>query len=84
MAKTYLEEIHHRQAIEDMVDYKRGLRNLKTGTKALSESTGLSPEIAEALLKTFSRDNVTQIRGYSKEPEHLRKSKIGKSNEPKK
>ena len=83
MVKTYLEEIQHRQAIEDMVDYKRGLRSLKTGTKALSESTGLSPDIAEALLKSMNKDNVTQIRGYSKEPEHLRQSKIGKPNEPK-
>jgi len=43
----------------------------------------LDLDVSKALLKSMNGNNVTQIRGYSKEPEHLRKSKIGKSNEPK-
>ena len=41
--------------------------------------------MAKALLKGMNKSytNVTNIRGYSKEPERLRKSKIGKSNEKK-
>tara|TARA_R110002126_G_scaffold254266_2_gene397378 strand:+ start:615 stop:818 length:204 start_codon:yes stop_codon:yes gene_type:complete len=66
-----------------MVDYKRGLRNLDTGSKILSLQTGLDEDISALILKSMKRDNVTQIRGYSKEPDRLRKSKIGKSNEPK-
>jgi|TARA_R110000796_G_scaffold49866_2_gene118471 hypothetical protein len=83
MADTKAGEIKHDAAIETMVDYKRGLRNLDTGSKILSLQTGLDEDISALILKSMKRDNVTQIRGYSKEPDRLRKSKIGKSNEPK-
>ena len=36
-----------------------------------TEISGLSPEISEAFLKPMKRNNVTQIRGYSKEPERV-------------
>ena len=83
MVDTKAGKIEHDAAIETMVDYKRGLRNLDTGSKVLSMQTGLDKDISALILKSMKRDNVTQIRGYSKEPERLRKSKIGKSNEPK-
>ena len=83
MVDTKADKIEHDAAIETMVDYKRGLRNLDTGSKVLSMQTGLDEDISALILKSMKRDNVTQIRGYSKEPERLRKSKIGKSNEPK-
>ena len=83
MAKFKTGKIEHDAAIETMVDYKRGLRNLELGSKILSAQTGLDETLSAIILKSMKRDNVTQIRGYSKEPERLRKSKIGKSNEPK-
>tara|TARA_R100000541_G_scaffold46618_1_gene53725 strand:+ start:799 stop:1053 length:255 start_codon:yes stop_codon:yes gene_type:complete len=84
MVNTKTDKIEHDAAIETMVDYKRGLRNLENGSKILSAQTGLDETLSAIILKSMKRDNVTQIRGYSKEPERLRKSKIGKSNEPKK
>ena len=65
----------HEELIETVVDYKRGLRNLKTGTEELVRISGLTPDIAAAFLKDMKRNSVTQIRGYSKEPERLRKGK---------
>lgn len=69
MAKK--KEYDHDRAIEAMCDYKRGLRNFKTGTAELVEATGLSPEIAGVFLKAMKRDNVRDIRGYTREPERL-------------
>ena len=40
-----------------------------------------NPDVAAAFLKEMKRNNVTQIRGYSKEPERLLKGKKGKFNE---
>lgn len=71
----------HDQIIEAMVDYKRGLRNLDTGSAELARLSGLTPEIAAAFLKSMKRDNVTAIRGYSKEPERLRLGKERKKAE---
>jgi hypothetical protein len=68
-------------AVEIMVDYRRGLRNLKTAALALHQKTGILPEFGEIILQNMKRDNVTQIRGYSKEPEQMRKGKEGKPNE---
>ena len=65
----------HEELIEAVVDYKRGLRNLKTGTEELVRISGLTPDVAAAFLKDMKRNSVTQIRGYSKEPERLRKGK---------
>ena len=70
-------------AVEIMVDYRRGLRNLKTAALALYQKTGILPEFGEIILQNMKRDNVTQIRGYSKEPEQMRKGKEGKPNETK-
>lgn len=74
----------HEDIIETVVDYKRGLRNLKTGSEELARLSGLTPDIAACFLKNMKRNNVTQIRGYSKEPERLRKGKEGTPYEPKK
>ena len=77
-----LRTIKQRDAVvEIMVDYKRGLRNLQTASAALAHHTGILPEFGAALLRSMSRNNVTQIRGYSKEPERTLKGKIGKPNE---
>ena len=70
-------------AVEIMVDYRRGLRNLKTAALALYQKTGILPEFGEIILQNMKRDNVTQIRGYSKEPEQMRKGKEGKPTETK-
>ena len=70
--------------IEAICDYKKGWTNLASATKELEDLTGLSPDIAASLLTNMKRNNVTQIRGYSKEPSRLAKSKKGKFNETKK
>ena len=74
----------HDEMIEAICDYKKGWTNLANATKELGELAGLTPDVAASLLKNMKRDNVTNIRGYSKEPTRLAKSKIGRSNEPKK
>jgi hypothetical protein len=83
MADTRTNQIKHDAAIETMVDYKRGLRRLDTGAKELALQTGLSQDVAEAFLKGMKKHNVTQIRGYSKEPERMLRAKKGKPNEAK-
>ncbi len=70
--------------IDIMVDYRKGLLNLDTAMKALEYATDLGPGICEKMLKNSKRDNVTQIRGYSKEPKRLFEGKKGKPNEAKK
>jgi len=70
--------------VDIMVDYRKGLLNLDSALKALDYATDLGPDICEKMLKNSKRDNVTQLRGYSKEPKHLLKSKKGKPNEAKK
>ena len=70
-------------AVEIMVDYRRGLRNLKQAALALYQKTGILPEVGEIIVQNMKRATVTQIRGYSKEPEQMRKGKEGKPNETK-
>jgi hypothetical protein len=74
----------HDEMIEAICDYKKGWTNLATATRELEELTGLTPDIASSLLSNMKRNNVTQIRGYSKEPSRLAKGKKGKPNEAKK
>jgi hypothetical protein len=74
----------HDEMIESICDYQKGWTNLANATKELGELAGLAPDVAASLLKSMKSNSVTNIRGYSKEPERLRKSKIGKSNEHKK
>ena len=69
------------QFIEAVCDYKKWWTNLKNASATITEISGLSPEISETFLKLMKRNNVTQIRGYSKEPERLLKGKKGKFNE---
>ena len=70
MAKNQ-DSYDHDKTIEVFCDYKRGLRNLNTGTQALAEASGLSPDIARVFLKAMKRDNVRDIRGYERTPEQL-------------
>ena len=74
------------EIIETMVDFKKGLRTLDTGSRVLAEQTGLEDDVARALLRGMkkSQTNVTQIRGYSKEKDYQIAGKKGKSNEAKK
>lgn len=67
--------------IEAVCDYKKGWTNLKNASEEVAKYSGLTPEIAATFLKSMKRNNVTQIRGYSKEPERLRKGKEGKFNQ---
>ena len=74
----------HDEIIETVVDYKRGLRNLKTGSEELARLSGLTPDIAACFLKSMKRNNVTQIRGYSKERPEATAAKKGTMYEAKK
>ena len=69
------------ELIEAVCDYKKGWTNLENATKEISNLSGLDTSIATAFLKAMKRNNVTQIRGYSKEPERLLKGQEGKSNQ---
>ena len=73
-----------RKMIDIMVDYRKGLYNIKTASAALQNATGLNHDNCVTLLKNTKRNNVTQIRGYSNEPERLLQGKKGKANEAQK
>ena len=45
----------HEEIIETMVDFKKGLRTLDTGTKVLAEQTGLEDDVARALLRGMNK-----------------------------
>ena len=70
-----------KEFIEAVCDYKKGWTNLENATKEIAEHTKLDTAIAAAFLKAMKRNNFTQIRGYSKEPERLLKGKQGKTNQ---
>ncbi len=74
----------HDQVIETFCSRRRGWMNDKTATQALTDLAGLDPGVANALLTEMKRHNVTQIRGYSKEPERLARGKKGTKFEVKK
>jgi|TARA_R110000803_G_scaffold38422_3_gene83006 hypothetical protein len=75
----------HDEIIETMCDFKKGLRTLDSGSKVLAEQTGLTDDVARALLKGMKKSytNITQIRGYSREKPGALASKIGKPNQAK-
>ena len=82
MADTTIDDEKAAAAVEIMVDYKRGLRNLQTASLALQQVAGIEPEYGAIILKNMKRDNVTNIRGYSKEPEQLKRGKEAKKKPP--
>ena len=63
------DEYDHDKTIEVFCDYRRGLRNIETGKRALAEAAGIDPNIAEVFLRAMKRDNVRDIRGYERTPE---------------
>jgi len=74
----------HEQVIEAICDFKKGWTNLDSATKELSDLAGLLPDVSAALLKGMKSNNVTQIRGYTKEKPYQIAGKKGKPNEAKK
>ena len=74
----------HDEIIEALCDYRKGWTNIESASKELQELAGFDPNIAKVFLKEMKRNNVTQIRGYSKEPKQTLKAKIGQPNEAKK
>ena len=74
----------HDEMIEAVCDYKKGWTNLNNATKELCDLTGLDPYIAATFLTNMKRNNVTQIRGYTKEKAYQIAGKKGKFNEAKK
>lgn len=62
-------------AVETLVDLRKGLRTRETATKELVRLTGLLPEYAEVLIRETAGQNVSQIRGYEKTPERLIKGR---------
>jgi len=55
-------EIENDAATETMIDYKRGLKDLDTGSKLLSLQTGLDEGVAAMILESMKRDNVIQAQ----------------------
>jgi len=74
----------HDEIIEAVCDYKKGWTNLDSASRELGELAGFTPDIAAAFLKNMKRNNVTQIRGNSKEKDYQIAGKKGKPNEAKK
>tara|TARA_R110002167_G_scaffold113811_1_gene287185 strand:+ start:690 stop:932 length:243 start_codon:yes stop_codon:yes gene_type:complete len=74
----------HDEMIEAVCDYKKGWTNLNNATNELCDLTGLDPDIAGSFLTLMKRNNVTQIRGYTKEKAYQIAGKKGKFNEAKK
>jgi len=74
----------HEHVIEAICDFKKGWTNLDSATKELSDLAGLLPDVSAALLKGMKSNNVTQIRGYTKEKPYQIAGKKGKPNEAKK
>ena len=79
-------EIENGAATETMIDYKRGLKNLDTGSKLLSSQTGLDTGLSAMILKSMKRDNVIQSQGPikkldAKKPKHIKTDK--KVHDPK-
>ena len=67
--------------VEVLVDKKRQLRTMETAAAEISKLTGLTPDIAKAMMKGFTYLNVTDIRGYEKTPPHLiaeREARLGR------
>jgi len=80
MAKIKAEEMsgYDPELVELMVEYKKGWANLENTVRDMGKLTGLTPEVCKALLRSIKRNNVTQIRGYSKEPQRLLEAKARK------
>lgn len=64
---------NHDDVIEVFTDYKTGMRTLATATAEMKK-LGFEEGVARALLKAMRRENVIDIRGYSKQPPHLVKA----------
>ena len=67
------------EVIELMVEYRRGWRNQTNAVRDMAAMTGLEPDICKVLLDMNKGMTVTQIRGYSKEPERLAEGKKRKA-----
>lgn len=70
------------EVIELMIEYKTGWRNLPNAIRDMSAMTGLEPDICKVLLDMNKGLTVTQIRGYSKEPERLAEGKKKAARRP--
>ena len=86
MGKPNNGEVENTAAIETMIDYKRGLKNLDTGSKLLSSQTGLDAGLSAMILRSMKRDNVIQSQGLikkldAKKPKHIKTDK--KVHDPK-
>jgi hypothetical protein len=74
MAKAKTQEVvdpYSPEVIELIIEYKTRWRNLPNAVRDMSKMTGLLPDICKALLEMHKGMTVTQIRGYSKEPQIL-------------
>ena len=60
----------HDDINEVFVDYKKGLRTLKTATAEMVRM-GFSENVAYAMLKSMKKHNVVDIRNKSYEPPQL-------------
>lgn len=63
----------HDDIIEVFTDYRSGLRTLKTATAEMVKM-GFTVDVAQAMLKAMKKENILDIRGYSKQPPNLLKA----------
>jgi hypothetical protein len=63
----------HDDIIEVFTDYRSGLRTMKTATAEMVKM-GFTVDVAQAMLKAMKKENIIDIRGYSKQPPHLLKA----------
>tara|TARA_R110000868_G_scaffold198328_3_gene444653 strand:+ start:1938 stop:2225 length:288 start_codon:yes stop_codon:yes gene_type:complete len=64
----------HDDIIEVFIDYKKGLRTLKTATAEMVR-LGFSADVAYAMLKSMKKHNVIDIRNKSYQPTQLTEGK---------
>ena len=63
----------HDDIIGVFKDYRYGLGTLKTATAEMVRM-GFTVDVAQAMLKAMKKENIVDIRGYSKQPPHLLKA----------
>jgi len=81
MVKTKAQEMteYDPEVVELIIEYKKGWRNLPNAVRDMAKMTGLLPEVCKALLELSKRNNVVELRGYSKEPKILIEGKKKKA-----
>jgi len=63
----------HDDIIEIFAEYRKGFYSLKNAIRQLGKM-GFEENVAYAMLKSMKREPVTNIRGYARTPERMKKA----------